>query len=317
MLQPLFRFALRRNLLDDFQNRRSSRLMARLLFSRLPTGGQRPDVTVSALGRGEIAAAFLRKAIGSVALHIGSPARMPHECFDFLITVAPRDNARLRRPSVSLDMVPTPVLLDDVRARVGAPIEGWKAQRARLWTVLVGGDGAGYSYHPDEWQSLAQGLTRLASAHGAGLLLSTSRRTGNAAEGILKKGLQGDGVVSAVWYSQEPANALLDYLAPAEVVFCTEDSRSMISDAIAAGKGVYTLRPEKCAAVPVSAEFLALQETRRRIKRLRLTELPAVDVNRDLATYFQPLTECWSGRLLGALQSSLPALNARFEAPTP
>src|SRR5688572_14047968 len=175
MLQPLFRFALRRNLLDEFQSRRSSRLMARLLFSGLPTGGQRPDVTVSAMGRGEIAAAFLRKSIGSVALHIGIPGRMPHECFDFLITVAPLDNSRLRRPSVSLDMIPTPVLLDDVRARVGAPIDGWKAQRARLWAVLVGGDGAGYSYRPDEWRSLAEGLRRLASANGAGLLLTTSR----------------------------------------------------------------------------------------------------------------------------------------------
>ena len=90
----------------------------------------------------------------------------------------------------------------------------------------------------------------------------------------------------------------------------------MISDAIAAGKGVYTLGPEKCAAVAVSTAFLALHEARRRIKRLGLTELPAVDVNRDLATYFQPLTECWSGRLLDALQTSLPALKDRFKAPT-
>jgi hypothetical protein len=107
---------------------------------------------------------------------------------------------------------------------------------------------------------------------------------------------------------------VLDYLAAAEVVFCTEDSRSMISDAIAAGKAVYTLRPEKCAAVAVSTEFLALHEARRRIRRLRLTELPAVDVDSDLATYFEPLTECWSGRLLDALQTALPALKVRFRA---
>ena len=317
MLQPLFRFALRCNLLDEFQNRRSSRLLARLLFSGLPTSRERPDVTVSAMGRGEIAAAFLRKSIGSVALHIGIPGRMPHECFDFLVTVAPLDNSRLRRPSVSLDMIPTPVLLDEVRARVGAPVDEWRAQRARLWAVLVGGDGAGYSYRPDEWQSLARGLRRLASAHRAGLLLTTSRRTGTAAERILKEdGLRGDEVVSAVWYSEDPANAIYDYLAAAEVVFCTEDSRSMISDAIAAGKPVYTLRPEKSAAVAVSAEFLALHEARRRIKRLRLTELSDVDADRDLATYFQPLTECWSGGLLDALQASLPALKARFQAST-
>jgi mitochondrial fission protein ELM1 len=316
MLQPLFRFALRRNRLDEFQNRRSSRLMARLLFSGIPTGGERPDLTVSAMGRGEIAAAFLRKSIGSVALHIGIPGRMPDECFDFLITVAPLNNSRLRRPSVSLDMIPTPVLLNDVRARVGALIDRWKQRRPRLWAVLVGGDGAGYSYRPDEWHSLAGGLRRLARANGAGLLLTTSRRTGTAAEGILKEGLQGDEVVSGVWYSEEPANAILDYLAAAEVVFCTEDSRSMISDAVAAGKGVYTLRPEKCAAVAVSTEFLALHEARRRIKRLRVTDLSDVDVDRDLANYFQPLTECWSSRLLDALQASLPALKARFQTPT-
>jgi mitochondrial fission protein ELM1 len=305
---------LRRNLLDDFQNRRSARLLAWLLFSRMPTAGERPDVTISAMGRGEIAAAFLRKSIGSVALHIGIPGRMPPECFDFLITVAPLDSSRLQRPSVNLDMSPTPVLLDEVRERRGALAGEWKTHHSRFWAVLVGGEGAGYSYRPDEWQSLAGGLRHLASANGTGLLLTTSRRTGAAAESILKSELQGDEVVSAVWYSEGPANAILDYLAAADVVFCTEDSRSMISDAIAAGKGVYTLRPDKCAAVPVSAEFLALHEGRRRIKRLRVTQLSEVDVNRDLATYFQPLTECWSGRLLDALQTSLPALSARFRA---
>src|SRR5688500_2837276 len=70
ILQPLFRFALRRGLLDCFLTKRSARLLTRSLFSGLPPGAERPDLTVSALGRGELAAALLRKATGAIAVHI-------------------------------------------------------------------------------------------------------------------------------------------------------------------------------------------------------------------------------------------------------
>jgi mitochondrial fission protein ELM1 len=175
--------------------------------------------------------------------------------------------------------------------------------------VLVGGDGAGYRYRPDEWRVLAGAVERLRGAHGAGILLTTSRRTGGAAEAALKEhGPSGDGLLDATWYSEAPRDVVLDYLAAAEVVFCTEDSRSMISDAIAAGKPVYTIRPDKAGSEPRQTEFLAAQEAARRIRRVRLAELDSIAIDADLATHFRPLTECWSLRLLAALRTALPDL---------
>jgi uncharacterized protein len=313
LLQPVFRIALRWNLLDGLQSRRSARLLSRLLFSHLPLGGELPDVTISSGGRGEIAAAFLGKAMGAVVLHIGVPRRVPSENFDFVMSLAPQDNSGLRCPSISLDMAPTPVLLADVNARQGALLHAWKRRHAHVWAVMVGGDGTGYSYRPDEWVSLARSLERLGRAFGAGCLITTSRRTGAAAEAILKaEGPAEAAVIDATWYSEAARNVVVDYLAAADVVFCTEDSRSMISDAIAAGKPVYVIRPETSASAPRITEFLVIQETKRRIKRIRIADLAGIDVDQDIATYFQPLTECWSVKLLAALDAELPALRSRF-----
>jgi mitochondrial fission protein ELM1 len=205
-------------------------------------------------------------------------------------------------------MRPTPVLRSDLALRRAGAAELAKGH-PRPWAVLVGGDGAGYRYRPDEWRMLARALERLRGAHGAGILLTTSRRTGAAAEAILREeGPTGDGILDATWYSTNPADVVVDYLTAAEVVFCTEDSRSMISDAIAAGKPVYTIRPDKTGSEARQTKLLAAQEAQHRIKRVRLAELGSTDVADDLATYFRPLTECWSVKLLSALQTVLPDL---------
>jgi mitochondrial fission protein ELM1 len=247
-------------------------------------------------------------------VHIGVPGRTPSEWFDFVVAVAPQDTSRLRCPFVTLDMRPTPVLLSDLEQRKARAAELAKGH-ARPWAVLVGGDGAGYRYRPDEWRVLAGAVERLRGAHGAGILLTTSRRTGGAAEAALKEhGPSGDGLLDATWYSEAPRDVVLDYLAAAELVFCTEDSRSMISDAIAAGKPVYTIRPDKAGSEPRQTEFLAAQEAARRIKRVRLADLASIDVADDLDAYFRPLTECWSVKLLSALRTALPDLTRRLGA---
>ena len=299
-LQPLFRWALRRGFLDG-----GGKFLARLFFSMRATGTERPDLVVSALGRSEFSGAFLRRAAGAISVHIGVPGRLPPESFDFVVVAGAEETSALRIPHVRLEINPTPVLRADVaeKAKTGPP--EWRNER--LWAVLVGGDGAGYVYRPEDWAGLAQALSQLGRRCQARYLLTTSRRTGGAAERILRSGMSpGGSLADAVWHAHGGATRLTDYLAAAEIVFCTEDSRSMISDAIAAGKPVYALRPETCAPDPRNVAFLAEQEAKRRVKRLPIDKLAELDVDRDMATWFRPLTECWSAQFVAALTAAVP-----------
>jgi uncharacterized protein len=315
-LAPLFRLALQTPIFTRGRMRWPVTALYRLFFSGPQLGREVPEVTVSTLGRGEIPALFLRQLYGSYALHIGIPRRAPSGVFDLVMHLPSQDTSKLRCPAVALDIVPTPVLLEDVRAYRSPLVEQWCKLGRRLCAVLVGGDGSGYAYRPDEWQRFAQGLQRLSKTRNLGLLLTTSRRTGATGEAALKaSNVDLPGLTHAVWFGDESPAIMTDYLAASEIVLCTEDSRSMISDAIAAGKYVYTARPERVLSKDVRLfQMLKAQEARRRLRRITLDEIGDIDIDSDIASYFQPRAQCWSSELLRAIERSVPDLWKRMLA---
>ena len=138
----------------------------------------------------------------------------------------------------------TKALLDQEAARwqqrvrqVGAP---------RL-AVLVGGATKRDGFDGKAAAALGDELAKLAKAKGLGLLVSTSRRTGEAATRALQKALQDSGVPLLMW---APPGVLPEqdfgrdnpyhaFLGLAEAVVVTADSVSMVSEAATAGKPVY------------------------------------------------------------------------------
>jgi mitochondrial fission protein ELM1 len=111
--------------------------------------------------------------------------------------------------------------------------------------MIIGGAGAGYRYEDRDWENLADVMTVLANKYGIKWLLTTSRRTGDVAEQKLKKLLPENMLASCVWYATDPQHVMLAYLGASELVFCTEDSMSMIAESIASGRAVVTLSPRK------------------------------------------------------------------------
>ena len=144
----------------------------------------------------------------------------------------------------------------------------------------------------------------------AGILISTSRRTGPEGQEALKAALADrPNLVHGVWYDPVSPNVVTDYVAAADIVVCTEDSRSMISDAIAAGKCVYAVQPSLSTPTPRHARMLEEQAQLRRIKRISIADLGELDVDADIAKYFQPRTVCWSVGLINAIQRQVPRLS--------
>lgn len=113
----------------------------------------------------------------------------------------------------------------------------------RYFTLLIGGDGAGYSYDNDFYEKLADSIVKLSNSHNIKWFISTSRRTPIEVENILKEKLQ-HVCNYFVAYHESPEKILLPFLGLSTAVFVTEESASMISEAISARKPVYTLQPQ-------------------------------------------------------------------------
>ena len=90
-------------------------------------------------------------------------------------------------------------------------------------------------------------MTALARREGICWLVTTSRRSGVRLENQLRTLLPADVIADAVWWCHQPAQKLTAYLGAAEKLWVTQDSVSMVTEAVATGKPaivIYPLRVE-------------------------------------------------------------------------
>jgi mitochondrial fission protein ELM1 len=102
--------------------------------------------------------------------------------------------------------------------------------------VLVGGSNASYRMGADEIAKLVSDLRKLASRMGASLLVTPSRRTGEANTLLLKSALT---EMPAFVWNGDGANPYFGILGLSDFLLVTVDSVNMISEACASGKPVY------------------------------------------------------------------------------
>jgi len=135
-------------------------------------------------------------------------------------------------------------------ARAGASFDHLPRPRV---AVPVGGANRAYRFGPAEARSLGRALADLARDGGAGLMVTSSRRTGAAQVAALAAALAG--VPSTIWDGRPP-NPYLGFLAHADAIVVTADSVNMVSEALATGAPVHV------AALPGgSAKFRRFHET--------------------------------------------------------
>ena len=175
-------------------------------------------------------------------------------------------------------------------------------ERETVWCVLIGGDGAGYHYDSGSLEQLARGILALARDHRAKLLVTTSRRTGLKLERVLKSVLDDcPAVAYATYFNHRPEKVVASFLGAADVVFCTADSGSMITEAMTAGKPVYSLIPEQVRPQPFYQAFLQSHADAHRIKPVSIDSLHALDPKQDVASYFQVLEKDTTAELAAQL----------------
>lgn len=198
-----------------------------------------PELIVACGRRAALAALGIKRAAGGrpKLVCIMDP-RAGRDRFDLLVVP---EHDRVRGPRVVVTQgAPHRV----TRARLAAAATEFAALAdglpRPLLAVLVGGSNG--VYRLDEAWAADFGR-RLAGGLGCGLLVTASRRTGEAAAASLAAALRGSPHrFWSPWADGAGANPYFGYLALADQILVTSDSVSMISEACATGRPVLVER---------------------------------------------------------------------------
>lgn len=107
-----------------------------------------------------------------------------------------------------------------------------------LVAVMVGGSNKCYQITAEIGRSLGRTLATMSAATGAGILITTSRRTGTEVVEALRENLIGTPFY--IWDGSGD-NPYLAFLALAKYLVVTADSINMISEACSTGKPVFVV----------------------------------------------------------------------------
>jgi len=230
----------------------------------------RADVIVTSSGHGLYFATSLARRLGCPLVFCGDPSPLPVRWCDVILSPVPvPGHARV----IQTELLVTEMSPERISGRGEAYRDASvRAGGTSLATLLVGGDSRSHRYTRADWERLARGINQLGE-RGWRWLVSTSRRTPEPAEHLLRESIEPRFLVKAVWWHAQPERVMLDYLGAADVVLVTQDSLSMLSEAMAAGKPVVSLVPSEVRPSKFIESVLSLQEERRRLVRVPIDAL--------------------------------------------
>lgn len=231
-----------------------------------------PDLIISTGGDTCGANALLAKKYQCKNLFLGSLRGHDPSLFSAVISTTPLPGVE---NCIVLDVAPTLVDQDKLKQSATTFLKDKQISRdEKLWTMLIGGEGSGYQFSSRDYQHLAQSMLTLAKKHGIRWLLTTSRRTGLTNEKVLQAALQGrPEIAHAVYYNEKPEKVMQAYLGAGRMIFSSEDSTSMISEAVSAQKPVITFRSDVQDINPGHEALIRRFSQQGYILRVELTEL--------------------------------------------
>jgi mitochondrial fission protein ELM1 len=208
-------------------------LLRRVARIEIPRNAPRPDLIVSSGGKSVVAARTWAMKFGAPYLFIGERKPYPADWFHTVISHVKKESSP---NSIDVELIPTPVT-PALIAQLGSVERG-------TWCMVVGGSSRSHRFCDQDWLALAHGMNALARRENIRWLLTTSRRTGTAVEGILKKHLDPLVLQDAIWWSENPRRELYKFMARSELLFVTQDSVTMVTEGVSSGRPVVAVRPQ-------------------------------------------------------------------------
>jgi mitochondrial fission protein ELM1 len=244
-------------------------------LDRPKPGEPAPDLIISSGGRSVFAARTLAMKYGVPFIFLGERKPYPAEWFHTVFTPSSLETAA---NDLRMDVIPTKITPEIVNQ---AAVDWANKPTGRLWAMLIGGKSRSHDFQDADWEKLAEGMTDLAKSEGIRWLVTTSRRTGRLVEAKLRDLLPPEIVADAVWWCHQPERKFPAYLGAAEVIWVTQDSVSMVTEAVATDKPVAVIQPAHTPfpATSFMPGYLSNLESLGLISRLPIARL--TEVNRD------------------------------------
>ena len=201
----------------------------------------RPDMVVSAGGNTSFANALLAKYFNCENIYISSLRGLNPNNFTLIYSIVDNNISNeivLETAPASIDIKQEAI--QNLKLKYGIN------ESLNVWSLLIGGDSNEYKYTLKEYKNLVESVIVLAKKHGVKLLITTSRRTPKDIEIEIQKLLKDERIVlKSVLYNQKPEKLMGFFISSSSIVFCTEDSSSMITEVVQSCKPLYTLYPKK------------------------------------------------------------------------
>jgi len=239
----------------------SEKLLRRVADVDIPADGSPPDLIISSGGKSVFTAKTLAGRYGVPYVFIGERKPFPAEWFHTVISPVPGESSA---NSIDVELIPTPVTPEMI-AQKGTVQRG-------IWCMIIGGASRSHRFSEKDWIDLAEGMNALAKRENIRWLLTTSRRTGPQVETVIKKYLGADVIEDAIWWAEKPRRELYEFMACSEVLFVTQDSVTMVTEAVASGKPVVTVRPTDMV---FSSSSFILSYIDRLVKNCRILQVNA------------------------------------------
>lgn len=262
------------------------------------------DLVISAGGETLAANVAAARLLGAQNIFCGSLRNVAPESFSLVVTSYERF-AHVPRHIVTVK--PSPIDPDALGRPQTVPRFG-SDRPPRLAGLLIGGDSGLFTYTDEEWHRLTAFVRAVSEAWGTRWLISTSRRTApKVADAFKVLAAAGDFIDTFIDFRSAGAGTLGEILSRADVVVCTEDSSTMISEAVCARLPVIGVAPARHAFKAEEAEYRKQMQAHNWCRFLAIEHLSLERLGASLAA-IQPLEENHLDVLAGLIRDRLPTL---------
>ena len=214
------------------------RMAYRIQADELP----KADLVVSAGGETQMPNICVTRYLGVPNVFCGSLLRgLGAENFSLVISSYDRDAGSPRHMVL---LKPSAIDPDALGRPAAVPRYG-PDHRPKLAGLLIGGNAGPFRYRAAEWDRLLEFAKRLSKAWGTRWLVSTSRRTpDHVADKVAELAKDESVIARFIDYRSAGPGTLPEIFGKAEMIVCTEDSSTMVSEAVSARLPVVGVAPE-------------------------------------------------------------------------
>jgi uncharacterized protein len=264
-------------------------------------------VVVSAGGETLAANTAAAKLLGAANVFCGRLRKLAPEHFRLVIVNMETPGSP---PNQLVSLPPSPI---DVRRAAAADrkVRFGRSNPPRHVGMLVGGNSGAFRYGTADWTRLTSFLYDAHRSHGISWMATTSRRSGHSiADALAAMAAEPkSGLVKFIDFRAAGPGTVSEIFAQAEAILCTDDSTTMISEAVGACLPVVAVRPEACSLEAREAEYREFLARKGWYRPLPLTGLTAETFLKSLEE-ISPRTTSQIDELAAALRQRLPELFA-------